>query len=381
MLNPNRKILKEKRADRPSGFKVKAVKDAVLSAFKSYFEGDENVVVAKNYDNSNNINIQIGSGKKQKTVAIKVSIDEKMGIYTIEGATSLDQKTLPEDLYFRGLTAQEAGKDGAAAAKDVGKFAKTFLKESKKNSKKPLTEGYSPDLLNELVQVYQCEEDLEKVWDEVMYTYHDESLANDVVDAVASTPCYGDEDYDYEGDDDLYESRKPMKESTTHYYVIKNHYQDIYNKYNDEFVGDITSDCVYNDDNDAYCDLSAYIKNHPEDEAAREATVEEIERWEIQGYTGNGIDDDEEDDDYFTESKLKEVGPTRVQYDARSKGWDFAHNSIDDEDDIICDSDELYNHFIELGFSPGMEEAFGYFKQGYDDYVRHFLELDDHEYC
>ena len=111
MLNPNRKILKEKRADRPLDFKVKAVKDAVLSAFKDYFDGDENVVVAKNYDNSNNINIQIGSGKKQKTVAIKVSIDEKMGIYTIEGATSLDQKTLPEDLYFTTAKTDEEAKE------------------------------------------------------------------------------------------------------------------------------------------------------------------------------------------------------------------------------------------------------------------------------
>ena len=136
-----------------------------------------------------------------------------------------------------------------------------------------------------------------------------------------------------------------LKESYTHYYVIKNHSQDVYNKYNDEFVGDITSDCVYNDEDDAYCDLADYIKKHPEDEDAREGTVEEIERWEIEGYTGNGMDDDEEDYDDFYESRKRKSNLNESVFkitftDGTAKEFESFYDVIDELKGRLKDKDD-----------------------------------------
>lgn len=123
----SKRSLNEKRVARSENLlKTKDVKKAVLDSFKSYFDDDENFTLAKNFDPAGTLNIQI-NGKKKVTVAVNVSVDEKSGTYVIDGATSKDKKNLP-DLYFKGSSADEAGKDAVAAAKDVAKFAKTLEK-------------------------------------------------------------------------------------------------------------------------------------------------------------------------------------------------------------------------------------------------------------
>lgn len=123
----SKRRLSEKRVARSENLlKTKDVKKAVLDSFKSYFDDDENFTLAKNFDPAGTLNIQI-NGKKKVTVAVNVSVDEKSGTYVIDGATSKDKKNLP-DLYFKGSSAEEAGKDAVAAAKDVAKFAKTLEK-------------------------------------------------------------------------------------------------------------------------------------------------------------------------------------------------------------------------------------------------------------
>ena len=123
----SKRSLNEKRVARSENLlKTKDVKKAVLDSFKSYFDDDENFTLAKNFDPAGTLNIQI-NGKKKVTVAVNVSVDEKSGTYIIDGATSKDKKNLP-DLYFKGSSADEAGKDAVAAAKDVAKFAKTLEK-------------------------------------------------------------------------------------------------------------------------------------------------------------------------------------------------------------------------------------------------------------
>lgn len=123
----SKRSLNEKRVARSENLlKTKDVKKAVLDSFKSYFDDDENFTLAKNFDPAGTLNIQI-NGKKKVTVAVNVSVDEKSGTYVIDGATSRDKKNLP-DLYFKGSSADEAGKDAVAAAKDVAKFAKTLEK-------------------------------------------------------------------------------------------------------------------------------------------------------------------------------------------------------------------------------------------------------------
>lgn len=123
----SKRSLNEKRVARSENLlKTKDVKKAVLDSFKSYFDDDENFTLAKNFDPAGTLNIQI-NGKKKVTVAVNVSVDEKSGTYIIDGATSKDKKNLP-DLYFKGSSAEEAGKDAVAAAKDVAKFAKTLEK-------------------------------------------------------------------------------------------------------------------------------------------------------------------------------------------------------------------------------------------------------------
>lgn len=123
----SKRSLNEKRVARSENLlKTKDVKKAVLDSFKSYFDDDENFTLAKNFDPAGTLNIQI-NGKKKVVVAVNVSVDEKSGTYIIDGATSKDKKNLP-DLYFKGSSADEAGKDAVAAAKDVAKFAKTLEK-------------------------------------------------------------------------------------------------------------------------------------------------------------------------------------------------------------------------------------------------------------
>lgn len=123
----SKRNLNEKRVARSENLlKTKDVKKAVLDSFKSYFDDDENFTLAKNFDPAGTLNIQI-NGKKKVTVAVNVSVDEKSGTYIIDGATAKDKKNLP-DLYFKGSSADEAGKDAVAAAKDVAKFAKTLEK-------------------------------------------------------------------------------------------------------------------------------------------------------------------------------------------------------------------------------------------------------------
>lgn len=123
----SKRSLNEKRVARSENLlKTKDVKKAVLDSFKAYFDDDENFTLAKNFDPAGTLNIQI-NGKKKVTVAVNVSVDEKSGTYIIDGATSKDKKNLP-DLYFKGSSADEAGKDAVAAAKDVAKFAKTLEK-------------------------------------------------------------------------------------------------------------------------------------------------------------------------------------------------------------------------------------------------------------
>lgn len=123
----SKRSLNEKRVARSENLlKTKDVKKAVLDSFKSYFDDDENFTLAKNFDPAGTLNIQI-NGKKKVTVAVNVSVDEKSGTYIIDGATSKDKKNLP-DLYFKGSSAEEAGRDAVAAAKDVAKFAKTLEK-------------------------------------------------------------------------------------------------------------------------------------------------------------------------------------------------------------------------------------------------------------
>lgn len=123
----SKRSLNEKRVARSENLlKTKDVKKAVLDSFKSYFDDDEGFTLAKNFDPAGTLNIQI-NGKKKTTVAVNVSVDEKSGTYVIDGATSKDKKNLP-DLYFKGSSAEEAGKDAVAAAKDVAKFAKTLEK-------------------------------------------------------------------------------------------------------------------------------------------------------------------------------------------------------------------------------------------------------------
>lgn len=123
----SKRSLNEKRVARSENLlKTKDVKKAVLDSFKSYFDDDENFTLAKNFDSAGTLNIQI-NGKKKVVVAVNVSVDEKSGTYIIDGATSKDKKNLP-DLYFKGSSAEEAGKDAVAAAKDVAKFAKTLEK-------------------------------------------------------------------------------------------------------------------------------------------------------------------------------------------------------------------------------------------------------------
>ena len=123
----SKRSLNEKRVARSENLlKTKDVKKAVLDSFKSYFDDDENFTLAKNFDSAGTLNIQI-NGKKKVIVAVNVSVDEKSGTYIIDGATSKDKKNLP-DLYFKGSSAEEAGKDAVAAAKDVAKFAKTLEK-------------------------------------------------------------------------------------------------------------------------------------------------------------------------------------------------------------------------------------------------------------
>ncbi len=123
----SKRSLNEKRVARSENLlKTKDVKKAVLDSFKSYFDDDENFTLAKNFDSAGTLNIQI-NGKKKVVVAVNVSVDEKSGTYIIDGATAKDKKNLP-DLYFKGSSADEAGKDAVAAAKDVAKFAKTLEK-------------------------------------------------------------------------------------------------------------------------------------------------------------------------------------------------------------------------------------------------------------
>lgn len=123
----SKRSLNEKRVARSENLlKTKDVKKAVLDSFKAYFDDDEGFTLAKNFDPAGTLNIQI-NGKKKTTVAVNVSVDEKSGTYIIDGATSRDKKNLP-DLYFKGSSADEAGKDAVAAAKDVAKFAKTIEK-------------------------------------------------------------------------------------------------------------------------------------------------------------------------------------------------------------------------------------------------------------
>lgn len=123
----SKRSLNEKRVARSENLlKTKDVKKAVLDSFKSYFDDDENFTLAKNFDPAGTLNIQI-NGKKKVVVAVNVSVDEKSGTYVIDGATAKDKKNLP-DLYFKGSSADEAGKDAVAAAKDVAKFAKTLEK-------------------------------------------------------------------------------------------------------------------------------------------------------------------------------------------------------------------------------------------------------------
>lgn len=123
----SKRSLNEKRVARSENLlKTKDVKKAALDSFKSYFDDDENFTLAKNFDPAGTLNIQI-NGKKKVVVAVNVSVDEKSGTYIIDGATSKDKKNLP-DLYFKGSSAEEAGKDAVAAAKDVAKFAKTLEK-------------------------------------------------------------------------------------------------------------------------------------------------------------------------------------------------------------------------------------------------------------
>ena len=123
----SKRSLSEKRVARSENLlKTKDVKKAVLDSFKSYFDDDENFTLAKNFDPVGTLNIQI-NGKKKVIVAVNVSVDEKSGTYIIDGATTKDKKNLP-DLYFKGSSAEEAGKDAVAAAKDVAKFAKTLEK-------------------------------------------------------------------------------------------------------------------------------------------------------------------------------------------------------------------------------------------------------------
>lgn len=122
-----KRSLNEKRVARPENLlKTKDVKKAVLDSFKSYFDDDENFTLAKNFSPAGTLNIQI-NGKKKVVVAVNVSVDEKSGTYIIDGATTKDKKNLP-DLYFKGSSADEAGKDAVAVAKDVAKFAKTLEK-------------------------------------------------------------------------------------------------------------------------------------------------------------------------------------------------------------------------------------------------------------
>ena len=58
---------------------------------------------------------------------------------------------------------------------------------------------------------------------------------------------------------------------------------------------------------------------------------------------------------------------------AYRKGYDYAEETVEDDDDIICDDEELRAVFIKYDFD---ESQFPEFKEGYTKYINEFLEID-----
>lgn len=58
---------------------------------------------------------------------------------------------------------------------------------------------------------------------------------------------------------------------------------------------------------------------------------------------------------------------------AYRKGYDYAEETVEDDDDIICDDEELRAAFIKYDFD---ESQFPEFKEGYSKYINEFLEID-----
>lgn len=58
---------------------------------------------------------------------------------------------------------------------------------------------------------------------------------------------------------------------------------------------------------------------------------------------------------------------------AYRKGYDYAEETVEDDDDIICDDEELRAVFIKYDFD---ESQFHEFKEGYSKYINEFLEID-----
>lgn len=61
------------------------------------------------------------------------------------------------------------------------------------------------------------------------------------------------------------------------------------------------------------------------------------------------------------------------EYNARTAGWNFGQHTIESDDDIITDKNELFDKFKSEGFTD--DSLFENFKEGYSDFVDNFLEI------
>lgn len=160
--------------------------------------------------------------------------------------------------------------------------------------------SYTPDMLNELINYYSSQDTMsyEDIWDEVVNQYHNESLADDVLDGldeleaeddIYSSDAAVDEDDEVEISADIDEATEDPK------WICL----DI--KHVRDSDGMLTDYALYTtEDEDKYICMFGDVDAYPPDEMYADAefdSEEEALEW-FEDYTGPG--DEDEDEDYDT---------------------------------------------------------------------------------
>lgn len=161
--------------------------------------------------------------------------------------------------------------------------------------------SYTPDMLNELINYYSSQDTMsyEDIWDEIVNQYHNEALADDVLDGldeleaeddIYSADATADEDDEVESSVDIDEETEDPK------WICL----DI--KHVRDSDGMLTDYALYTtEDEDKYICMFGDVDAYPPDEMYADAefdSEEEALEW-FEDYTGPGDEDEDEDYDIY----------------------------------------------------------------------------------